>query len=78
MQKPTEYQYGHLTEEFLKALPDKQPSVGEFLVGESECAKRCRQLGAAYGSIAQPAMLEAMQIKYPNEDSIGTDRNPVV
>lgn len=63
------YQYGTLTEEFLKALPEVPMTLSEALLGDSKAAKRCRQLGLAYGSIAQPAMLEAMRIKYaPKQD----------
>jgi len=60
----TRYEYGTLTEDFLKALPAKPMSLGEFLCGDSKPARRCRQLGAAYGSISGGAMAEAMKIKY--------------
>lgn len=58
------YRFGMLTEDFLKALPNEPMTLGEALCGDSKAAKRCRQLSAAYGSISQPAMMEAMRIKY--------------
>jgi hypothetical protein len=70
-----QYEYGTLTEAFLKALPDKPMSLGESLCGDSKAAKRCRQLGAAYGSIAAGAMLEAMQIKYAATPALNAERS---
>lgn len=58
------YKFGTLTEEFLKVLPEKPMTVGEILCGDSKPACRCRQLGAAYGTISGGAMMEAMGIKY--------------
>ncbi len=59
------YEYGTLTEDFLKALPDVPMTPGEWF-GDSKPAKRCRQLSAAYGPIAVGALKEAIRIKYPN------------
>ncbi len=59
-----DYEYGTLTEDFLKALPEKPMSAGEMLCGDSKPARRCRQLGVAYGTIAGPALAEAIRIKY--------------
>lgn len=61
------FKFGTLTEDFLKVLPDKPMSVGEMICGDSKPAKRCRQLGAAYGPIAGQAMIEAMGIKYKTQ-----------
>ena len=58
------YEYGTLTEDFLKALPKKPMSLGESLCGDSKAAQRIRQLGAAYGPVANGALREAMRIKY--------------
>lgn len=58
------YQYGELTELFLKALPDTPMTLGESLCGSSKSAIRCRRISQAYGSISQFAMAEAMKIKY--------------
>jgi len=60
----TRYEYGTLTEDFLKALPPKPMSLGESLCGDSKAARRIRQLGAAYGPVAIGALREAMRIKY--------------
>ena len=62
------YEYGELTEEYLKALPEKPMSAGEWF-GDSKAAKRCRQLSACYGSISGGALQEAIRIKYSSQNA---------
>ncbi len=57
------YQYGHLTEELLKLLPD-EPMVIADSFGDSVVAKRLRTMINAYGEIASHAYHEACLIKY--------------
>jgi len=63
----SKYIYGTLTEDFLQALPAKPMSLGEALCGDSKAVQRIRQLGAAYGPVANDALREAMRIKYQSQ-----------
>ena len=60
----TNYKYGTLTEELLRILPNKPPTMAELLNGNLPYMKRFHQMKGAYGQLALNAMEEAASIKY--------------
>lgn len=62
----TRFVYGTLTEDFIKALPDKPMQPADWF-GDSTAAKRIRALSGAYGPISGAALTEAMKEKYRHE-----------